>query len=199
MAGVIHNDYVSLYLYDGTTMRSWPANGPADRGHPRPVAARRDTNYLGFGYGVCIGMGISRGGWGFTGTIDNVRVYDAALDEATLLAHATTESDRAAASAKGNRNGAVHYAANWADSPAQPRWLSLGRGQSDLPANVTLTFRTTFQLAGALPERASCGAVSGRQPRDGHPAERQIAARPSAAVRQFVQGVQGVRGPRRPG
>jgi hypothetical protein len=79
-AAVVNNNVPTLYLYDGTTMQSW--TGPT-------LGTRRASTD---GYFETIGAGISRSNWCFVGTVDNIRIYDGALDQATVLAHATTDA-----------------------------------------------------------------------------------------------------------
>jgi hypothetical protein len=96
-AVVDSNKVPTLYMYDGATMQSW--TGPT---LGTPVLPNE-------GYYLTVGAGISRAGWGFLGTVDNVTVYDTALDAATLLLHATTDTDHTQTFLPGDadRNGTV--------------------------------------------------------------------------------------------
>ncbi len=80
VAGVVQNDYLTLYVYDGTNMQTLATE-------TRPISTRRTLTE----YDVCIGTGLTRvNTWNWIGTLDNIRVYDTALDAVTLMAHATT-------------------------------------------------------------------------------------------------------------
>jgi hypothetical protein len=94
-AAVVTNSVPTLYLYDGTSMQSW--TGAA-------IGTQRTSTD---GFYLTVGAGISRANWCFLGAVDNVAVYDTALDAATLLAHATTNPVVTYLPGDADRNGTV--------------------------------------------------------------------------------------------